>query len=131
MECNSPEATRRKAYETLCSHSLYALARMGDLTPNKGAAHDDLHLSCASASPRAIMKRRSEDLGHVANTCSKKARLASICTPLADVGVTQMTPESDQALNQGATHDSIEMLSEYGLRVQRVINALVVGMCSS
>ncbi len=87
MERNSPGENRRKAYETLCTHSLFAFARMGHVPPNKDTAQGDIHLSCASASPRATSKRCSQDLDHPArrHTPSKKARLSSTSIPSTDI----------------------------------------------
>ena len=123
MECNSPKAVRRKAYRALCRHSPYAFARMGDAPTRKEPAQGDLRGSCTSANSRVVSKRRYEDIDHVAHISSKKARFGSICMPSASVGTGQITSESDQVFNAGTpaqavAHDSIKMLSKYGLRVQ-------------
>ncbi len=125
IERNSSGAVCRKAYEALCRQSLNALARIWDVPSNKEPVPDDFRLSCA---PRAIWKRRSEDPDYVANTYSKNACLTPICTLSTDIG---MSSENYQELNQGTAHGSIEMLSEYGPRVQHVVNAFVAGMSLS
>ena len=136
VEFNSPEEIRRKTYENLCSHSLYALARLGDVPPNrKDAFQGDFHLSCASASLHSISKRRSEDIDHAAHISSKKPRLFSICMPSGDPDTDQLTPISDQVFNvgtpiQAVAHD-LRMPSKYNPRIQHEINAFVVSMLSS
>ncbi len=137
MECNSPMAVRLKAYRSLCTHSLYAFARMGNAPNYKEPAQGDLRSSCTSANSRAVSKRRSEDID-VAHMSSKKARFGeSICMPSAsDTGTDQITSESYEVFHAGTpaqavVHDSMKMLSKYGPRVQDGINAFVVGMLSS
>ena len=94
------------------------------------------YLSRASTSPRAISKRRSEDLGHgVANICSNKARLASNLRPSTDFSKTQMASASDQVLNartraQEVVHGSTAMVSRNGLCGEIGTHAFVVGMSS-
>ena len=135
MECNSPEATRREAYVALCRHSLYVMARLGDEPPQQEAAQGDLRRICASASPRAISKRCSDDLDHVAHTSPKKARLSSIFTPPVEIDAIQTKSESYQALNAGSgaqvvVQGSIAVLARNGQRGEDGIQALVIGMLS-